>query len=289
MKVRDLMQGPVATVKPDDDLALAAQVMAWASIRHLPVIEKGRVIGVLSERDVVHRSSQDLATLRVRDVMTSPAHTLHPDDDIAELAARFAQGRIGCLPVIERGALVGIVTTTDVVAHLAREAFMPRPSAPAEERELLVRDVMSHSPETVALDDHVFDAAARMSQHSIRHLPVIDGDGHVVGMLSDRDLRTVIGDVFSVADERAVRRRVEDARVRDVTSTRAVTVRDSAPLDEAIRLLVDHRIGAVPVVDEEQKLVGIVSYVDVLARSRVGSGSRQAASRTPEPPHVAPS
>ena len=122
---------------------------------------------------------------------------------------------------------------------------------------------MTREPVTAASDDTLLDAAARMADRNVRHLPVVDGERHVVGILSDRDVRTVVGDWLrpfrpSDAVVRARTYRVGDAMTRDV-----VVVNQDAPFDEVVRVFTDQRVGAVPVVDDTDRLVGIISYVDV--------------------------
>jgi len=122
---------------------------------------------------------------------------------------------------------------------------------------------MTREPVTVASDDTLLDAAARMADRNVRHLPVVDGERHVVGILSDRDVRTVVGDWLrpfrpSDAVVRARTCRVGDAMTRDV-----FVVNQDAPFDEVVRVFTDQRVGAVPVVDDTDRLVGIISYVDV--------------------------
>ena len=122
---------------------------------------------------------------------------------------------------------------------------------------------MTREPVTVASDDTLLDAAARMADRNVRHLPVVDGERHVVGILSDRDVRTVVGDWLrpfrpSDAVVRARTYRVGDAMTRDV-----LVVNQDAPFDEVVRVFTDQRVGAVPVVDDTDRLVGIISYVDV--------------------------
>jgi len=122
---------------------------------------------------------------------------------------------------------------------------------------------MTREPVTVASDDTLLDAAARMADRNVRHLPVVDGERHVVGILSDRDVRTVVGDWLrpfrpSDAVVRARTCRVGDAMTRDV-----FVVNQDAPFDEVVRVFTDQRVGAVPVVDDTERLVGIISYVDV--------------------------
>jgi CBS domain-containing protein len=129
-----------------------------------------------------------------------------------------------------------------------------------------VRDVMTPDPLTCRPDDHLMDAAARMQQHHVRHLPVIDGDDRLIGMLADRDIRTAVGDPDRWMDD--VTPGLEELRVSSAMSSPAVTV----PLDSAVgdvaRCLVELEVGALPVVDQDGRLVGIVSYIDILRSLR---------------------
>ncbi len=129
--------------------------------------------------------------------------------------------------------------------------------------EDIARMLMTREPATAAADDNLMDAAARMADRNVRHLPVVDGDRHVVGILSDRDVRTQVGDwlrPFRPGDAvaRARTLRVGDAMTRDV-----FTVDQDAPFADVVRVFTDQRVGAVPVVDDTERLVGIISYVDV--------------------------
>jgi CBS domain-containing protein len=190
--------------------------------------------------------------------MQASPQTAGPGDSVTEAAARMADARIGCLPITSRGELVGIVTTTDILAALVHDAMEP---APVEGP--VVADLMTRDPITVHRDDHLLDAAARMRNAGIRHLPVIDAELHVIGMLSDRDLRTVIGDP-SRALEAGRTTRVDDLRVADAMSSPVTTTAMDARGAEVARYFIDHSISAVPVVDDDDRLVGIVSYIDIL-------------------------
>jgi CBS domain-containing protein len=122
MKVRDIMRaGEVAVVRPDDTIALATQIMLWSKIRHLPVVRDGQVVGLLSERDILRRGSAVGAREAARDpverVMTSPVVTIDPDKPLVTATWLMAGRKLGCLPVVGREGLVGIVTVSDVVRH----------------------------------------------------------------------------------------------------------------------------------------------------------------------------
>lgn len=254
MKVRELMRTPF-TIQDTDSLGTATRAMNSWQIRHLPVLSDGRLVGVLSQRDIFRTrayadNSDDWWTLRVRDGMTRNVQTCGPDDSLTEVAARFAGSQIGSLPVVDLGRLVGIITVTDVLAAEVQRA-MSGTSAPS----LIAADVMTPLPQTIGLETPLREAVARMVKNRIRHLPVVDTESQVVGMLSERDVRIQVGGDRTALDA---------LQVQGVMSTPPITVRFDQPIAEVARVLTDRRIGAVPVLDAFGALIGIVSYVDAL-------------------------
>ena len=100
------------TVEPDDPLAAAARTMERHAIRHLPVVADGALVGLLSQRDLLAAADGDRL---VRDVMSEECMVTHPGASAAEAARALLTFKIGCLPVVDEGALVGIVTESDFV------------------------------------------------------------------------------------------------------------------------------------------------------------------------------
>ena len=132
MKVQAVMTtDDLLAVGEDDTLAAAAHKMTWAHCRHLPVVRDHRVLGVLSERDILawlgagHRldGPSDL----VRAAMVAPATVASPDEDVGEVAARMLSHRVGCLPVVVGGKLVGMVTRGDLLGRIVAEMYTPMP------------------------------------------------------------------------------------------------------------------------------------------------------------------
>ncbi len=259
MKVNDVMQKYPLVGTPDESLRQAIQHLAWIGGRHLPVVEGERLVGIVSEHDLAGALAQapDWATtLTLRDVMQQPVQTCGPQDSLTEVTGRMAVAKIGCLPVTEQGRLVGLLTITDVLLAQVRESI-------GGGGEPAARDIMTEHPVTVRPDDHLLDAAARMQRMRVRHLPVVDGGGRLVGMLSDRDIRNVVGDpMVGIGDDAPVS--LETLRVEDAMSRDPVTVAADASISELTRILSDLTVSAVPVLDARQRPVGIVSYVDVL-------------------------
>ena len=117
LTVSDVMTKAPLTIDPEAPVATAVAVMRERGLRHLPVVDDDRrLIGILSDRDLRSVVSENP---RVRDVMTWRVITVGPAAPIAQAAAMMTAERIGCLPVIARGRLVGIVTAHDALKVLA--------------------------------------------------------------------------------------------------------------------------------------------------------------------------
>ena len=132
LRVRDVMSREVHTVKRNDELAIADELMKQKRVRHLPVLdEDGEVCAVVSQRDLFRgallralgygsRAEElMLKQVAVKEAMSTEIQTTAPDTPVADAARVMIERKIGCLPVIENGKLVGIVTETDFVRLVA--------------------------------------------------------------------------------------------------------------------------------------------------------------------------
>jgi CBS domain-containing protein len=135
----------------------------------------------------------------------------------------------------------------------------------------VVRDVMSTALITVAPTDDLSVALARMSQHRVRRLPVVEqlrGDAVVVGMISDRDIRLAANSPFLWGTTEDIVDELRQLRVADVMAQPVATVFPDAPVTAAAKLMIDHAIGGLPVVRQIEGrpcLVGVVTRTDLLA------------------------
>jgi acetoin utilization protein AcuB len=260
MKIRDIMRPGAFTISESDWLGNAHSAMRRSHIRHLPVMNDGRLVGILSERDVLAARARvdeaDWWTIPVRLAMQSPAQTAGPDDSLQEVAGRMAAAKIGAMPVVERGKLLGLATITDVLEAEVRDAMTPTPVSLAT-----AADAMTPYPRTVRPETLLVDAVAIMVERHVRHLPVLGAASTIIGMLSDRDVRAAIGDPVAYFEQA---RSTQQLHVWDVMTRPAVVVPFDRPIVELALQLADEHIGALPVVDKFGALIGIVSYVDTL-------------------------
>jgi acetoin utilization protein AcuB len=133
---------------------------------------------------------------------------------------------------------------------------------------MIVQEVMTREPYVASIRDSLRTVLGKLAEADIRHLPIVQ-DGALVGIVSDRDLREVVPSPLELREHPAEAARILAQPVSDVMSSDVVTVSPGDDVVEAIDLMIEHRIGAVPVVDPSSaELVGIVSYVDALKAAR---------------------
>jgi len=265
MKVMDLASimsadphcvGP--EISPDDALA----VMDDQDVRHLPVVEQGRLVGVLSDRDLLSEigwlpartpaqraAREGEGSVRtVRELMHANVTTGEPDDSVVTAAVDLVVQSIGCLPVLRGDELVGMVTEMDLVAAFWRIAQKGELDGDIDP---LVSERMAAQPVTVTFVTPVKQAVALCHDHHVRHLPVVDGE-RLVGVVSDRDLRAAS----------CGGRHLEQV-VGTIMVPYPVTLVREDRLSVAAERMVGHRISCLPVVDGN-KLQGIVTLTDLL-------------------------
>jgi acetoin utilization protein AcuB len=148
-----------------------------------------------------------------------------------------------------------------------------------------VRRWMRQPATTIGADTAVRDAGALMREHGIHHLPVVDGRGRLLGIVTDRDLRQVVFDAAVRGRLGEAADRLGDLPVRDVMTWGVMTSRTATDLRAAAALMRERRLGALPVVDGA-RLVGMLTEHDLVAallallRERVaGPGPADRASR----------
>lgn len=133
MRVRHWMTGEPVTVTPQTSILNARRLLRIHRIRHLPVVDGTRLVGMISDRDLLLGDTQVTQALsclqsdlldgryrRVDTVMTCPVHVADADDSVRSAAQSLQRWRVSALPVVDHGHLVGIITTTDCLRGLLR-------------------------------------------------------------------------------------------------------------------------------------------------------------------------
>ncbi len=131
MRVRDIMSEKMVTVSAGDTLSTVEDIMTLGRVRHMPVVQAGKLVGVVSERDLLRASLSTLSSfgsderraflqvVEIGRVMSQPPITIQLDASVEDAARLMADHKIGCLPVVQGETLRGIVTETDVLRYFA--------------------------------------------------------------------------------------------------------------------------------------------------------------------------
>jgi len=124
---------------------------------------------------------------------------------------------------------------------------------------------MTPNPVTIGPDTPVVEAAALLRRHRFRHLPVVDQEERLTGMVTDRDLRSACpSSVLGETEKQRVEEQVRRTLVRAIMSTDFVTLNPESTLDDALLLFGNRNIGALPVVDDAGRVKGIFSLNDMI-------------------------
>lgn len=135
MRVSELMSRDVKTIGASESCQDAVTVMSRGGLRHLPVVDRdARLAGIVTDRDLRHRLFTPwvfraigtvsveslLKDTAVREVMSSPVVTARPDDELATAAGLMVERKVGSLPVVDDGRVVGIITETDLLRQIVK-------------------------------------------------------------------------------------------------------------------------------------------------------------------------
>jgi len=270
MRINEVMSRDVVTADVADGIEKAVRLMDMNHVRHLPVLRDGELVGVVSDRDLLRaagwtkdgRSGPSSAATALGEIMSSPVVHAHVDEEVVSIAVAMVGRGIGFLPVMNEGRIEGVVSELDVIAAAARmDREGRRISGEDAER---VSEHMSSPPCTLRVSAPLQDAIELCRSDGLRHIPILDEEGVLVGVLTDRDLRRALGQGRSLGTS-----------VDELMTANPRTIDSEAALTSAADLVILHRIGCLPVISKNV-LVGILTVTDLLEDALDRLGGRAA-------------
>lgn len=296
--VHDIMRREVQSVAPDMPVADAVEMLIGKPYRALPVTDENRrVVGILTDGDLLARLGlpnasiqrelsrtelrRQFETLRagkqiVQDLMTTPVFTVMDETPVAEAVRLMTQRGIKRLPVVDReGRLVGMVSRLDVLRALAQPVVKAMPEQEVVPgRYSRVGEIMLANAPTVPADAPLNVVVDLLVSAGQRRVVVVDSDRRVMGIITDGDLlqRSAETERPDLLRSLAARMSLGSSATltlaprtaADVMTRNPVTTTPEAELLDALRLLLDHRVKRLPVVDREGRLVGIIGRGEIL-------------------------
>jgi CBS domain-containing protein len=272
VRVKDVMVKDVAFVSIPSSRDQVLKTLKERHVSGVPVVKAGVLVGMVTRTDLLRNPEEDQTAL----LMTRDPLVVHPDDSVAEAARHLAENDIRRLPVVEDGALVGIISVADIIRVIA-DLEIKRPIERYFEKA------------TVALWDEMPlpVAGAVMEYANVQASPVLDSDLKLVGIISDRDLinASVIEDSLEMSDMSSASDEdewtwestrdtlnfyygVSRIALRQIPVKQAmvpaVTAIKSSEVSECARVMMRNEIDQLPVVTAHQKLAGMLKDSDLL-------------------------
>jgi PAS domain S-box-containing protein len=244
LRVKDVMNVEVATIAPQQTMALAANLMADDGISSLVVVDNGLVVGIITEKDFLEKvvaKSKSAVDVLVREIMSSPVVSISSEATVLEAGQVVEERHVKRLPVIDAGSLVGIVTQTDLIRVLTSYGMW------RDIAEIMTRDVA-----TVQRDATVTEAAAIMAARGISGIVVMQAD-QVVGILTERDLLKRV--ISAGRDPHCV-------KTEEVMSYPVASIPSHYTVFTASRIMEKTHVRRL-VVEDNVGLVGIVTQTDI--------------------------
>ncbi|HYA33446.1 MAG TPA: CBS domain-containing protein [Candidatus Bathyarchaeia archaeon] len=274
MQVEDLMSAPVYTVSADDTVGHVKNVMLKRKVSRVLVTDGGALVGLIAKYDLAKMLESSEAGWRRRNqdrthakaIMSKDLITTSPNASIQEAAREIVANRIGCLPVLKEGELIGILTETDLAAYFA-----------TMDSKVRVKTIMSDSFLTCHRHHSINHVLREMEASHIFRTIVQEGNGVPVGIITHTDL-TFAKEPFVSSKDIVMVRKSEHAGVQknryvrkvrqvaeDVMSEPLITVDSNARAVAAAQLMLSERLDAIPVVKGES-VAGIISKTDLVKR-----------------------
>jgi CBS domain-containing protein len=232
--VSEVMQREVVTLAPGETLDLTQDLMSLGRVRHLPVLEGGRLVGMVSQRDLLEASLSKtlefdagsrrafLRSVQAAEVMSRRVATIGPDTPLADAARRLVEHKIGCLVVVDgEGVLLGLVTDTDLLAAAYLTAEDDETGRTIEvatktdfakwfDREL---DDLRRVRDELRVKAHLGKAEVRDRWEALeRSYATLEGRAKHAGRMAEEPLQKLDQDVRKLVDDlRDGYRRIRDA------------------------------------------------------------------------------
>lgn len=308
MLVRDIMASPAVSVTRDRPVADIVRLLLEADFNGVPVVDdENRPVGIITQGDLVRRAQMPLrlgllgetdhgvvgefydraAAIPAHEVMSSPARTVRDDQQVAQAVDLMRRHSLKRLPAVDaEGRLTGMLTRLDVlrtaVSLPKAEAAVPGVCYVDWEGIPRVRDCMGRETASVTPDTSIDQALRTLDERQVQRLAVVDEDNRLLGLLTDRDILAAIGhrpegllrgiiDRLPLPGKRRTAGAITlDTSAGEIMKSDLITVTDDATVEEALRLMVEHSLKRLPVLDENGRYQGMISRNALLRLSTAG-------------------
>jgi len=304
LRVKDAMTPSPQTASEGTPVSDVIRLLLSSGFNSVPVVDLvGHPIGIITQGDLIsragmpvrlgligqleeHQVEEFLDTVSHKtagEIMTKPVITVNEDKRLGEAVDIMLKHQLKRLPVVNsQGEIVGVITRSDVFHIITRET--PDWEAIKAQNVLvdnitIVRDIMRRDTHTVRPDTPVEEVVRLIDDSDIQRVAVVDSEGRFLGLISDADLLGLFSEHRAGLWDYLIRKLpftelarkheelIEQTQARkaaDVMKTDLETVREDTRIEDAIRIMSEHSIKRLPVIDENGVFKGLVSRDSVL-------------------------
>ncbi len=274
MKAVKIVQNKeVVTVYPTTTIRKALMTMNENKYRRLPVVNAGnnKVVGIITSMDIVDfmgggskynliREKHErnfLAAINepVREIMEENVITLKENADIDEAIETFLTKNVGGVPIVnDDNQLISLITERDVIRALLDKI---------DDNEV-IDDYITKKVIVATPGERLKDVARTMVRNGFRRLPVVS-EGRLVGIITSTDFIKLLGSDWAFNHMQTGNvREITNVRMEEIMKRDVITAKEGDKLKEVAEIMIANDIGALPVVDDDLKVVGIITEKDVL-------------------------
>ncbi len=264
--VQSWMSTPVITVTPETSLTDARKIIDERHIRALAVVKEDNLVGIITKRGLLRldlsileneswNQGVDMTEETVGEVMTLKPITLLPETLMPKAARIMLENKITALPVVENNQLIGILTNSDLLRFILSEC-------PELKKDLRVKNYMTDEVVTIDPETSLLECHRLMGTKRIRSLPVLE-EGKLVGLVTRTDLMSSDPSHLSSHKNQDISMKILTQPVKKVMSKEVLTISPEADITTAAKLMLDHKIHVLVVVDDEKNIIGVITESDL--------------------------
>jgi CBS domain-containing protein len=264
MHVKDIMSSEVVVVDKDQNIHDALKLMKKHKVSRLPVINTNNehereLVGIITEKDIALRLGSSRygnmapSHFYISTVMSPDPITLESTENLGNAAKIMIDNKIGGIPIVDDGEIVGIVTKTDFIKTCQGIPY----------NKTYVKDRMQTNVMTISPEDRLVHARRIIIDEDIGRLPVMSG-GELEGILTAKDIASSMISFRKVVPDKYQSARIRNLLVEDIMTQNVRTINEEATIDEASLFMIDEDFSGVPVVDDNSKITGMITKTDLM-------------------------
>ena len=264
MHIKDIMSSKVVVVDKDQNLNDALKLMKKHKISRLPVINtnnnhKRELVGIITEKDIALRlgssryGNMPPSHFHVSTVMTPDPITLNAAENLGKAAKIMIENKIGGIPIVDGGEIVGIITKTDFI-----KTCQGIPYDKTYIKERMQTNVMTVNP-----GDRLVHARRILIDEDIGRLPVMSGD-EIEGILTAKDIADSMISFRKIVPDKYQAARIRNLLVEDIMTQNVRTINEEKTIADASTFMIDEDFSGVPVTNDTGEITGMITKTDLM-------------------------